>query len=503
MLRFSPNQNLAHLIRWFESEDDAFATAQAQDRPVAVFLGAFWCRYCQRMDEEAFSDRENMALLNAYFVALRVENAKRPDIDARYNLNGWPTIAFLSPNGKLLAAANYLPEAEFKELLLNVYMEYQQGKEQLRVDDPVASADPPAQQFLARKPPALSHLNEITDCILATADRENGGYGRGQKFIHSEVNEFLLSRYEQTHDARLLEHVRLTLERMRGSAIYDDNEGGYFRTTTGADWVQPHREKLLIEQAGLVLNCVHLFRITGNENHAQMGEEIIRYVDRKLFDSTKPAFFGCEDFLRDETSSSNEFFTIIDECVYTDANAMAVIAYLDAAAVLKRPEYQERALKILDFLWHHNRDEQQGMFHYFDKAPQIPGLLVDQARMGIALMRGYAATGEDNYLDRAAKLADMVLLHLRCAEGGYFDRGPSELGFFGPRLLLIDQNGLTASFFLMLAHARREPKYRDAAIDAFRAFRGDFSTYGIHAALLGQALGEWLSNKNWHDGVSD
>jgi hypothetical protein len=97
----------------------------------------------------------------------------------------------------------------------------------------------------------------------------------------------------------------------------------------------------------------------------------------------------------------------------------------------------------------------------------------------------------------------MVLLHLRCAEGGYFDRGPSELGFFGPRLLLIDQNGLTASFFLMLAHARREPKYRDAAIDAFSAFRGDFSHYGIHAALLGQALGEWLSNKNWHDGVSD
>ncbi|HEY1234605.1 MAG TPA: DUF255 domain-containing protein [Candidatus Binatia bacterium] len=492
MLRFSPNQNLAHLIRWVESEDDAFATAQAQDRPVAVFLGAFWCRYCQRMDEEAFSDRENLALLNAYFVALRVENAKRPDIDARYNLNGWPTIAFLSPNGKLLAAANYLPAAEFKELLLNVYMEYQQCKEQLRVNDPGAGADPPASKFLPRQSPGLSSLNQITDCIFATADRENGGYGRGQKFIHPEVNEFLLSRYEQTHDERLLEHVRLTLERMRASAIYDEQEGGYFRTTTGADWVQPHREKLLIEQAGLALNCIHLFRITGNKNHARMGEEIIGYLDRNLFDSEKPAFFGCEDFLRDETSSPNEFFTIIDECIYTDANSLAVIAYLDAGAVLRRPEYQEQGLKILEFLWHHNRDQRQGMFHFFDKAPQIPGLLIDQARMGIALMRAYTATGENSLLDRATNLAEGIVSRLACAESGYFDRGPSELGFFGPRLVLIDQNGLAASFFLMLANATRQPKYRDAAIDAFSAFPGDFAGYGIHAAPFGQALVEWL-----------
>jgi len=496
MLRFSPNQNLAHLIRWFESEADAFTTAQAQDRPVAIFLGAFWCRYCQRMDEEAFSDRENMALLNAYFVALRVENAKRPDVDARYNLNGWPTIAFLSPNGKLLAAANYLPTAEFKELLLNVYMEYQRCNEELRVGDQSATADPAEPQSLTRKPPGPSSLNEITDCILATADNENGGYGRGQKFIHPEVNEFLLSRYKQTHDARLLDHVRLTLERMRGSAIYDVQEGGYFRTTTGADWVQPHREKLLAEQAGLLINCLHLFRITGKHGYARMAEEIIGYLDRKLFDSAKPAFFGCEDFLRVETkSSSDEFFTIIDDCIYTDANSLAAIAYLEAAAALKHPDYQARALKVLDFLWHHNRDEQRGMFHYFDGAPQIPGLLIDQARMGIALARAFAATGEDSLLDRATKLTDVIVSRLACAEGGYFDRGQSELGFYGPRLILIDQNGLTASFFLMLASATKQSKHKDAAIAAFSAFPGNFAGYGIHAAPFGQALGEWLNGK--------
>ena len=159
MLRFSPNRNLAHLVRWFESEDDAFATARAQDRPVVVFLGAFWCRYCQRMDEEAFSDRENMALLNAYFVALRVENAKRPDIDARYNLNGWPTIAFLAPDGKLLAASNYLPTAEFKELLLNVYMEYR--AKQRRVSHRGSKhKSRPRHATIFRKPPTRRVLSE-------------------------------------------------------------------------------------------------------------------------------------------------------------------------------------------------------------------------------------------------------------------------------------------------------------------------------------------------------
>src|SRR5258706_12706768 len=121
MLRFSPNQNLAHLIPWFESEAMALQAARAQDKPIMIFLSAFWCRYCKRMDEGALSDRENLALLRAYFIALRAENGMRPDINARYNLNSLPTIAFFKPGGELLAASNFLPVHEFKELLLNVY----------------------------------------------------------------------------------------------------------------------------------------------------------------------------------------------------------------------------------------------------------------------------------------------------------------------------------------------------------------------------------------------
>lgn len=504
MNRFSPNPNLSHLIHWLESEDDVFRKAREQDRPVMLFLAAFWCRYCQRMDEGAFSDRENMALLNAYFVALRIENSKRPDVDARYNLNGWPTIAFLTPNGKLLAAANYLPTEEFKEFLLNVYMEYEQRKDEIRLRESVDTSDSAAAQRVEKDLPSVSSLREIADVVLALADRVNGGYGSGQKFIQAEANEFLLSRYEASKESACLDHVRLTLDRMRGSPIYDEKEDGYFRTTTGADWAQPHREKLLAEQAGLLGNCLRLFRITQRSEYARMAEEIIGYLDKKLFDPSKPAFFGCEDFLRrepNEDATAEEFFTIIDDCVYSDANAQAIVSYLEAAAILNKPDCKTRALSVLDFLWRHNWSEHEGMFHYSDAAPHAPGLLSDQAHMGIALVQAFRATDEAHFLERASELAEFLLAHLTNPAGGYYDRGESALSFFGARLTLIDQNGIAALFFLVLADAMKEAKYRDAALWALNAFSEDFSSYGIHAAQFGRALCEWSERETWSDGV--
>ncbi len=103
MIRFSPNPNRANLIRWREWGDEAFRKAVEQDKPLMLFLTAFWCRFCQRMDEGAFSNDENIALLNAYFVTIRAEDTQRPDVNTRYNLNGWPTIAFMAPGGSFLA----------------------------------------------------------------------------------------------------------------------------------------------------------------------------------------------------------------------------------------------------------------------------------------------------------------------------------------------------------------------------------------------------------------
>ncbi len=491
MHRFSPNANLAHRIPWFESEVEALQAARAEDKPIMLFLSAFWCRYCQRMDEGAFSDRENLALLNAYFISLRAENAKRPDIDARYNLNGWPTIAIFTPGGELLAAANFLASEDFQELLLNVYLAYQQKGAAER--GTATSAESETVTVSRGERTYQSMLLEITDSIMALADRQHGGYGSGQKFIQADANEFLLARYEQTKQPAFLEHVRLTLDRMRTGSIHDTEEGGYFRTTTGADWRQPHREKLLAEQAGLLANCLRVHRLTGVSEYAEMAEEIIGYLDGKLFDSTTGAFFGCEDFLRYESpkpAGAGEFFSIIDECVYSDANALAVCVYLDAAAQLMRADCQARALGILEFIWERCRSAESGIYHYYDGAPHVAELLNDQAQVGTALIRAYLASGDGRYLERAKALAEFIMTRLRNPAGGYFDLGADDLGLLKLRLTEISQNGAAASFFLALASASAEEQYRAAACWALDAFPSDLAAYGIHAAPFGRALCE-------------
>ena len=134
------------------------------------------------------------------------------------------------------------------------------------------------------------------------------------------------------------------------------------------------------------------------------------------------------------------------------------------------------------------------MFHYFDGAAHVPGLLNDQARMGTALLQAHVSTGEAKYLERAKELAEFILSRLKNPDGGYYDLAVPGYAYLSFRLTLIEQNGAAASFFLALAKTTREPGYRDAALWALSAFPADFSPYGIHSAAFGQALDEFLKS---------
>jgi uncharacterized protein len=494
MIRFSPLPNRAQIIPWREWDEEAFSAARTDDKPVMLFLGAFWCRFCQRMDEDAFSDTENIALLNAYFVPLRVDYMQRPDVDARYNLNGWPTIAFMTPHGQLLAAVNYMPADQFKELLIDVYMGYEQRKEEFRTAEQKAeAAQAPAWQLGDSE--LAANLAKISASVMALADRTHGGYDRGQKFIHPQVNDFLLARYEATRDQQYLDQVCLTLERMRAGELYDHQGGAYFRTSSNPDWSHPHREKLLLEEAGLLANCLTVFRITQRQDYRRMAEEIIEYLDAKLYDPATGAYFGCEDWLRHEPprTDSPEFFTIIDRCIYIDANALASCAYLDAADLLDNLHFRERALAVVEFLWQNCRGDGMAMCHYFDDAPHVPGLLQDQALMGLALARAYEATGEERYLERAKQLAEFILSQLENSAGGFYDVPAQDSAALRVRLSLIEQNGAAASFLLRVGRATGDAKYRAAARHALSGYTGEFASYGVHCAPVGTALGEFLS----------
>lgn len=491
MFRFSPNPNSAHQIHWLDWGADAFDRARDEGKPVMLYLGAFWCGICQRMDETTFSAKEVIALLNAYFVPVRVEDAQRPDIDVRYNRNGWPTLVFMSGDGDYLAGVNYLSPGDFSDVLVRVHVGYQERASATAPEPPPAA--PPAVAPAVRPEAA----GEIAEIVWNLADPVNGGYETDWKFPHCEASELLLQRHAATGDGRYLNHVRLTLYNMHQSKTHDP-EGGFFRYSSKPDWSEPHHEKLLSDHAGLLGNALHVFEVTGESFFKELAEELLDYLDRGFRDPSKPFFHGCRDYIRitpgrdtppgSVLHKTRAMFSITDPWMYTDANARAVSALLRAARVLRRGDCEERALETLRLLLERCWDGSRGMAHYFDDTPRLRGLLPDQALTGLALAEGFEVTRDPVFLERAEALAGFIQANLRNPSGGFFDlaeKGPAYLHY---PLTLITENGAAARFFLKLHTLTEKPEYRDASLWALKCVAGDFTDYGVHAADYGTAL---------------
>ena len=448
MLRFSPRPNQAHLIAWREWGDEAFQQAQQQDKPVMVCLTAFWCGYCQRMDETSWSNAEVMALLNAFCIPIRVEESQRPDVDLRYNQDGWPTIAFLTPCGDHLLSVNYTAPEPFIRLLVRLVDAYKHDQATL-LEAAARNRDAALERQAQDAPAPLGApiVAEIAGMLEGLADAVHGGYGTTAKFLHPEANEFFLYLFETTGNAAYLEHVTFTLDQMRHSRTFDAKDGGFFRYSSRPDWQEPHPEKLLDDQAALLRNYLRTYLLTEQRSYRETAEGLIDYLNTTLSVATTPCFFGCQDYVRPEfdrsasrASGPPPLLSLIDQLVYCDANARAASAYLDAWWLLGRDDCKARAQGIVEQLWDTLRAPHTGMYHYSDGEPCIPGLLMDSVMTGGALLDAYAVLGQAIYLERARRLAEEIVQQHRNPAGGFFDLsrpGPASLQF---RMTVLAQN---------------------------------------------------------------
>jgi uncharacterized protein YyaL (SSP411 family) len=501
MIRFSPRPNRAHLITWWEWGEEAFQAAQQQDKPVALFLTAFWCGYCQRMDETSLSHDEVIALLNAFFVPVRVEESQRPDVDLRYNRNGWPTIAFLTPSGDHLVSVNYTAPEPFTRLLVKLVDTYQRDKSTLTEAAARHRAEASARRSAETPAPLGAPIvAEVAGMVEGLADPVHGGYGTKNKFLHTEANEFLLYLYEATGTPSYLDHVRLTLDKMRHSRVFDGKDGGFFRYSSRADWQEPHPEKLLDDQAALLRTYLHMYLLTDEGSYRETAEGLVEYLNATLSAATHPCFLGCQDYVRPDpsvasgqTSGPPPLLSLIDELVYCDANARAASAYLDAWWLVGREDCRDRALEILEALWETLRAPDGGMYHCADGAPRVPGLLMDSVMTGLALLDAYAACGHAVYLERARQLGEDIIRRHRDASGGFSDisvAGPASLQY---PVTVLTQNANVASFFVRLADLSGDIGYRKTAYWALRRFPNSHRNYGAFAAGFGHALGRLLA----------
>ncbi|MBI2724342.1 MAG: thioredoxin domain-containing protein [Chloroflexi bacterium] len=501
---FSPRPNRANEIHWRTWGPEAFTEAERDARPILLGISAVWCHWCHVMDETSYSDEQVIQLVNDRFVPVRVDNDQRPDINARYNMGGWPTTAFLTPRGEVMAGMTYVPPEQLRDVLEQVSTYYRDHRDD--VEQKVAEII--AKRARAEGEGAGGELSgQIFQDVLHSAtdayDPVFGGFGNEPKFPHTGAIDLLLRTYLRDGDRDALHMARKTLEQMCNGGTYDQEWGGFYRYSTKRDWSVPHYEKMLEDNALLLRSLLRLYRISQDPDHRRYIDFTIEYMDRWLSDPDTGAFFGSQD-------ADEEFYPLpaevrrkhqapyVDRTVYTSWNAMAVSAYLEASWTRERPDLRSRALKALDYLWSRLYADWDGMYRYLGAdGPKVRGLLGDQAWTATACLDAYEVAGRADDLGRARALADFMLERLQAPEGGYYDAPAAgegdALGRLSMREQPVKENSVAAMFLLRLARLTDEGRYEEAARRALSRYPEIVESQGYFAAEYAIAVDALLN----------
>ncbi len=489
-LRFSPRPNRAHEIAWRPWDEAAFAQAQREAKPILLSISAVWCHWCHVLDETSYSDPRVIATIADGFVAVRIDNDRRPDLNRRYNMGGWPTIAFLTPAGDVLAGATYLPPDRLLDLLSRVRAYHaDHGGELAAQTGGGGAAGSGATAPLPAAPPTDDDLGARAGAVCRTVadlyDPRCGGFGTAPKFPQPDAVRLLLVAGGQGGDRDLVAMALHSLDAV-ADGLRDPIEQGFYRYATQRDWTAPHYEKLLDDNARLTLAYLDAFALSGRPAYAKVAGGTLAYLAAVLRDPGRPVFFGSEDAdegyaVLDAAGRAVEPRPGVDRTVYVDANALAARALTRAAILLDRPDLLDEALAAVDLLWDagHGR---RAMVHYL--GGPVAGLLGDQAHMTAALLDAHEATGDRAYLARARLLADWALEHLRDGAGRFVDRPRSagEGPAAGGPLPVLDGGAEMADGLTRLAAFSGVPAYREAAATALAAYAPEAAGAGPLAA---------------------
>jgi uncharacterized protein YyaL (SSP411 family) len=496
---FSPRPNRAHEIRWREWSNAAFTEAAQSDKPILLAISAVWCHWCHVMDETTYSQRAIIDAINDHYVPVRVDNDRRPDINARYNQGGWPTTAFLTPDGSLLAGATYLPPEQMGAALQQIADFYKKNR---------AEIEQRSLQIRAHGSNEVGQTGELSSAIVDHVlqaieqqyDEEYGGFGVAPKFPMVDVLEFLLQEFRTREDQRVYDMLARTLLGMAGNGMYDHVEGGFFRYSTTRDWSIPHFEKMTEDHAGLIRVLAGLSRTTRNEQFRGTLISAIRYVRTVLRDPNTGLFAGSQD-------ADEEYYALpleerrkrnspyVDRTSYCNWSAAMAGAFLCAADALDDEHLAAEGEATLDTM----HDEDGLLFHFIEagsgKAPQVRGLLSDQSAYFRALMDAHEYGGQPRFLRRAQTLAGAIEQHFAAPDGGFYDHARFEepLGNLDVRDRPLAENSLLAESFLRLAVLSDEPGYRETATRALMLYATTYERAGMFAAPYARSLRRYLS----------
>ncbi|GAB2475335.1 thioredoxin domain-containing protein [Promicromonospora xylanilytica] len=279
-------QHADNPVDWWEWGDEAFAEARRRDVPVLLSVGYAACHWCHVMAHESFEDAGVAAVVNARFVAVKVDREERPDVDAVYmsattaltGQGGWPMTCFLTPDGAPFYCGTYYPREQFLALLDAITEAWTQRRDAVAqqgaaITDAVRTAS-------RLTPDALDDaaLDGAARLVTRDADPVRGGFGGAPKFPPSMTLEHLLRHHARTGDPESLRVVERTCEAMARGGIYDQLAGGFARYSVDGAWVVPHFEKMLYDNAQLLRVYLHLYRVTGSTLAARVARETAGFL---------------------------------------------------------------------------------------------------------------------------------------------------------------------------------------------------------------------------------
>ena len=502
--RFSPRANRAAEIGWRPWGEKAFQEAQVGDKPVLLAISAVWCHWCHVMDETSYSDPEVIRLINERYVPIRVDNDERPDVNRRYNMGGWPTTAFLTPDGEIVHGGTYVPPDAMRTYLAQVADLWTTERSDLTKR--VAELREKESEARAPKPGDLSFqiVDQVGSLVRGQYDPQFGGFGREPKFPQPKLLRFLLDEHRRFGYPEIATMLHRTLAAMAGGGMYDHVEGGFFRYSTTRQWEIPHYEKMLEDNAELLAVYAEAHRSFPTAGYDRIVRDVIRWMDAVLWQSDKNLWAGSQDadehyYLLDSNEErAKHAAPFVDRTAYTGWNALAASAYWAAWAATGDVAVEARAHDAMGSIARGLWDAQTKSLQHSDsdEGRAVVDLLGDVAADLAASLDAYETGLHAGALGGAKRMA--MTLRDRLADhaaGGFFDapERANEAGRLSRRERPIEENTLAADGLLRLAALTGEDEWRELASRALRAFVGEYRQWGQFAASYASAVARALA----------
>ncbi len=306
-------QHAHNPVDWHPWGEEALQKAKEEDKPILVSIGYAACHWCHVMERESFEDHETASIMNELFVNIKIDREERPDLDHIYmdavqamtGSGGWPLNVFLTPDRKPFYGGTYFPpeplynRASWKQVLLSIANSFREKREEIN-----AQADYLLQHIASAgnlvgsqaEPGMLSDEEsaEMFNNIMKSADTHLGGFGRAPKFPQTFTVRWLLKYYYFTGEEKALQQACLSLDKMIEGGINDQLGGGFARYATDDAWLVPHFEKMLYDNALLVMALAEAFQLTGKEKYKIAIDETLDFVERELM-SPEGGFYAALD----------------------------------------------------------------------------------------------------------------------------------------------------------------------------------------------------------------